>query len=103
MEKRLQWVDSCRSNCPPSASAFLQCAPRSRQAVLGQSKSRLLGAHVGRPRSLLILPKADITPFGSVDRYGWICDGPLCDGATKNRTFVFRLDRAGSGMAVSGR
>jgi hypothetical protein len=42
----------------------------SRQTAVGQHKSRLLGAHVGRPRSLLILPKADITPFGSVDRYG---------------------------------
>lgn len=28
------------------------------------------------------------------DRYGWICNGPLCGGETKNRTFVWRLDLA---------
>ena len=50
--------------------------------MIVQSGSCQIRAHVGRPRSLLILPKADITPFGSVDRYGWFCDGPLCDGET---------------------
>ncbi|HEY3846860.1 MAG TPA: hypothetical protein VGL95_07080, partial [Acetobacteraceae bacterium] len=28
------------------------------------------------------------------DRYGWICDGPLCGGETKNRTFAWQLDLA---------
>jgi hypothetical protein len=107
-----------------SSEAWLKMADRSMRAEQGattrgqneflHSKSPyhcLARAHVGRPRSLLTFPKADITSFGSADRYGWICDGPLCDGATKNRTFVFRLDRAqisrdlmaGPGMAVSGR
>ena len=40
----------------------------------GQLRSRLICAHVGRPRSLLIFPKADITSFGSADRYGWVAD-----------------------------
>jgi hypothetical protein len=41
---------------------------QSRRSGVGQPKSRLLGAHAGRPRSLLIFPKADIPSFGSAER-----------------------------------
>jgi hypothetical protein len=42
----------------------------SRQSGPGQLRSRLICAHVGRPRSPLTFSKADITSFGSADRYG---------------------------------
>jgi hypothetical protein len=35
------------------------------------------------------------------DREGWICEGPLCYGETKNRTFVWWLDRAESRPSAS--
>jgi hypothetical protein len=43
----------------PSASAFSQCAPQSRQVALGQSKSRLLRAHYRRLAKRHCSSKAD--------------------------------------------
>ena len=60
--ERLFRANSCRSNRAPSASAFSQCAPQSRQAALGQPKSRLLGAHYGRARPMPRFSKADAMP-----------------------------------------
>ena len=34
--------------------------------------------------------------FPTNDRVGWISVDPVCDGATKNRTFFWRLDLAAS-------
>jgi hypothetical protein len=67
----------------------MSIAESSRSGV-GPPKSRLLGAHVGRPRSLLTFPKADITSFGSADQYGWIrtfSDRDAMARMRKNRTF----------------
>src|SRR5579859_333017 len=33
---------------------------------------------------------------------GWKCDGPLCYSETKNRTFVWWLDRAGERTRCAG-
>src|SRR5579859_5169762 len=55
-----------------------------------------LCAHRGYSVDYGRCPEPGIRPQFVYDRVGWKCDGPLCYGETKNRTFVWWLDRAES-------
>ena len=48
-------------NSCPSNVRFSFLLPENCHSASGQLRSRLICAHVGRPRSLLTFPKADIT------------------------------------------
>jgi len=48
------------------------------------------------------LAAANLIPTLGGVRFGWICDGPLSGGETKNRTFVWWLDLADTGLTASG-
>jgi len=54
-----------------------------------------LCANAGRPSSPASIPEADVTNGASFSREGWFCDGLLCGGETKIRTFTWWLDLAG--------
>jgi hypothetical protein len=56
----------------------------------------------GRPHPVVGSPKFDHALWRRADRDGWICDGPLCGGGTKNRTFVCWLDLAEERTGCAG-
>ena len=85
--ERLSRANSCRSNRAPSASAFSPCAPQSRQAALGQLRSRLICAHCGRSWPARPFSKADIM---SAKRFRqlWVDSSRSASGGTDPKSAV---------------